>query len=375
MFKALGVSLLLSTAVVVGAQAAQPLLPAPLAPEQIIYRHWPKQFVQWIGPELPYTMIELYVDPGAAATPLYEVVLTERTTGKRVHYTNQQPMLDVDKRSGGEAYLTQIQLDTPAKVGSGATYLLRFNDHTGQPVSWQFMQGSDMSERGGGISPAGTETRVLVYRTQSAVAGEGTALKIGKTVSAADVWSEISQPPYFIAYHGAASENVNIAVFASAGTQWTTVSAPKALVIGAEWKLKSQDGLESTLRVRALTGSHATILSNDDHFPDRTVTVDADFTNGVWSISKMRYAAGSEDANQGMTISFSPGTNAAGAQVKFEVTVGRKTRIASGTVQGDPAQPRMGWSFKDPEWLRGKTAWVNSAVVNQKPAASETAAK
>ena len=46
-------------------------------------------------------MIELYVDPGSGATPLYEAVLTERATGKRVHYANQQQMVDIDKRSGG----------------------------------------------------------------------------------------------------------------------------------------------------------------------------------------------------------------------------------------------------------------------------------
>jgi hypothetical protein len=33
---------------------------------------------------------------------------------------------------------------------------------------------------------------VLLYRTQSAVAGEGTALKIGNAVSVADVWTEIT---------------------------------------------------------------------------------------------------------------------------------------------------------------------------------------
>ena len=89
-----------------------------MAPEQIIYRHWPEQFVQWIGPELPYTMIELYVDPTGGATPLYEAVLTERATGKRVHYSNQQQMVDIDKRSGADAYLTNMQLDRSTNAGT-----------------------------------------------------------------------------------------------------------------------------------------------------------------------------------------------------------------------------------------------------------------
>ena len=302
-------------------------------------------------------------------------VPTERATGKRVHYTNQQQMVDIDKRSGADAYLTNMQLDRPANTGTGATYLLRFVDHAGQPVSWQWIQGSDMSERGGGSSPAGLQPPVLMYRARSAVAGEGTALKIGNTVSAADLWTEISQPPYFVAYHGASSENVDFAVFAGAAQQWTTISGPKTLAAGAEWKLKSQDGLGCSLRVQAMNGDHATILETDDHLPGRTIAMEATWTNGAWSIEKMHYSAVGADANQGLTISFAPGATAGGAQSKFEVIVGRKTRIASGTVHGDPAQPRVGWEFKDPDWLRGKTAWVNSSVVNPGPAGAETASK
>jgi hypothetical protein len=363
MFKAFTTSLLLGSALTMYAQ-----LPAPMAPQQIVYRHWPEQFIQWIGPELPYTMIELYVDPGAGATPLYDVVLTERSSGKRVHYTNQQQMVDMVKRSGANAYLTSMQFDRPANAGKDATYLLRFVDHAGQPVSWQFVQGSDISERGGGSSPAGIEPPVLVYRERSAVAGEGSALKIGNTVSVADVWTEISQPPYFVAYHGALSENVDIAVFAAAPQQWTTIGAPKTLSVGAEWKLKAQDGLGCTLRVQAVNGDHATVLESDDHFPGRTVAIDAALASGAWSIEKMHYAAVGEDANQGLTISFAPGS-------KFEIMAGRKTRIASGTVHGDTEQKRVGWEFKDPQWLKGKTAWVNSAEMNDKPAAPETASR
>jgi hypothetical protein len=379
MSKAVTTFLLLCSAVSLFAQSGESPLPPPIAPEQIVYRHWPEQFIQWIGPELPYTMIELYIDPGAGATPVYDAVLTERTTGKRIHYANQQQMVDIDKRSGAEAYLTTMQLDRPANAGKDATYLLRFVDHAGEPVSWQFIQGSDISERGGGSSPAGIDPPVLMYRERSAVAGEGAAVKIGNKVSVADVWTEISQPPYFVAYHGAVSENVDIAVFAGAGQQWATVSAPKSLSVGAEWKLKAQDGLGCTLHVQALDGDRATIVDSDDHLPGRTVTMEALWNTGAWSIEKLHYTAAgadaSKDANQGLTISFAPGANATGAPSKFEVTAGKKTRIASGVVHGDPAQPRVGWEFKDPQWLRGKTAWVNSAVVTQKPATAETASK
>ena len=126
MLKVICLSLLMSTAVALPAQTAASLLPPPMAAVQIAFRHWPEQFVQWVSPPLPYTMIELYVDASSGATPLYEVVLTERASGKRIHYANQPQMVELDKRLGGEAYLATIQLDRPASAVTGATYLLRF---------------------------------------------------------------------------------------------------------------------------------------------------------------------------------------------------------------------------------------------------------
>jgi hypothetical protein len=70
-----------------------------------------------------------------------------------------------------------------------------------------------------------------------------------------------------------------------------------------------------------------------------------------------------------------PGRFTRAGEQKQVVIAGRKTRIASGTVHGDPTQSRVGWEFKDPDWLRGKTAWMGSAVVSPRGAATETAAK
>src|SRR5271156_5329836 len=106
MSKAITAFLLLSTACPAFAQT----VPPPTVPQQIVYHHWPEQFVQWIGPELPYSMIVLYVDANASGGPLYQVMLSERATGKRILYTNRQ-------RPGDEAYVTDIQLDRPANPG------------------------------------------------------------------------------------------------------------------------------------------------------------------------------------------------------------------------------------------------------------------
>ena len=354
MIKKLSSYLFIGAALSVGSQAADAVLPAPVPAPQIIYRHWPEQFVQWVGPELPYSMIELYVDPSIGKQPLYDAVLTERATGKRIHYSDQPFMVEINKRMGAEAYLTKMQLDRPANAGTDANYLLRFTDHAGQPVLWQFVQGSDVSERGGGLSPAGVQPPVLMYREQSAVAGQGTALKIGNVVSAADVWKEIAQPPYFVPYHGALTENLEIAVFADGSDQWTAVESPSKLEKGAKWKLKAQDGRDVTLTVTAVGGDTAAFSEEDQRLAGQKVTFEARLANGIWSTKKVHFAPAGANAGKGLTVAFAPGVGSETGPAKFEVFSGAKTRIASGSVSIDAKNGHAAWQFKDPEWLKGK---------------------
>ena len=320
-------------------------VPAPSPVSQILYRHWPEQFMQWVGAEVPYSMIELYVDP--AAGPLYDIVLTERATGKRVHYSDKPWMVDLDKRMGYESYATKLQFDRPRNGGADSTYLLRFTDRNGAPVSWQFVQQSDVSDRGGGLSPAGIHPPVLMYRERSAVAGQGTALQVGKTVSVADVWTEIAAPPFFVPYRGAYTENLEIATFTDDGSAWTTQKAPSDLAAGAEWTLKSADGHLCTLKVLSVKGDAVTLAQTDDQTRAQ-VTIEARFANGVWTNRKIHFLPQGASSTKGITVAFNESNSDNG---KFEVLSG-KTRIASGWVEGKQSQ--RAWQFKDPEWLRSK---------------------
>jgi hypothetical protein len=53
----------------------------------VYYRYWPEQIVQWVGPELPFSMIVLSVDD-RSKQPIYDVQLIPRIAGRPVHYTN-----------------------------------------------------------------------------------------------------------------------------------------------------------------------------------------------------------------------------------------------------------------------------------------------
>ena len=109
MFKAVTASVLLCAAFSFYAQTAQ--LPPLIAPEQIVLPPLAGAIRSMDRPGAALYDDWVYVNPAGGATPLYEAVLTERATGKRVHYANQQQMVDIDKRSSDGAYLTRMQLD------------------------------------------------------------------------------------------------------------------------------------------------------------------------------------------------------------------------------------------------------------------------
>jgi|GEM_PF-1686488 len=348
----IGLYLLAGSALMMQAQTPGSSIPAPVPTGQVIYRHWPEQFMQWVGPELPYSMIELYVDSISAPQPIYDAVLTERASGKRIHYSPQPWLVQLNKSTGSDAYLSAMQLDRPANPGANTSYTLRFSEHDGKPVLWQFVQGSDITELGGGVSPAGVQPPVIMYRERSAVAGQGTALKIGNVVSAADVWKEIAQPPYFVPYRGALTANLEIAVFAGEGEQWITLAAPSKLESGAAWKLKTAEGHERTLTVVAVNGDTVTVKEEDAQLAGESVTFDAQLAGSHWSVKKFHYAPTGNSTSKGLTLAFTTGTTDAG-QSKFELFSGTKTRLASGIVSVD-SQDKTAWQFRTPEWLKSK---------------------
>ena len=346
------------------ASAAAPLLPAA----GLVYRYWPMQLVQFVGAELPYSMIVLDVDDRGKA-PVYDVALTERATGKQIHYVNQPELLAEDKARGGDAYLVRMQFDAPAAPAKEAQYLLRFNNEKEQPVLWQFVQGTDISEQGSGLSPIEAPIPIFMYREQGALAGEGTALKIGAITSTADVWKEYAQPPYFVPYHGAISAGVHLLTMAPVSSSWTV--AQPAVTDGATWTLRSALGTELT--AHAMGGKSAGAVKFDDVRHGTTMTVDAQQAGSGWTTSRVRFGPTGGKLEHTVSMSFSPAL-APGATSQFDLLVGKKTKLAAGTVEtsaGDGGSVTEKWLVSAPDWAKGKAATASAAV---QPATATAAA-
>ncbi len=292
---------------------------------------------------------------------MYDVVLTDRSTGKRVHYSNQQQQVDIDKLSG-DAYLTKIQLTNPEQDNAGATWNLTFTTQDGKPVIWRFIQGSDVTGQGSGLTPMpDTPMPLFMYREQGAVAGQGTALQVGTQVSEADVWKEISHPPFFVAYHGARAVGLDVAMLQPGMIRWKVESAPAAVSPGAVWKLTSSDGKHCTLTVKKANGNGFTIVAADEHTPGRKMWIEAQQTAKGWLIQRVRFAPEEQSDDHGFALTFEPGLpagdQALSSPVKFEMQAGKKTKIGGGTLtpQGGAANPQWLLEVKTPDWARTKS--------------------
>ena len=325
--------------IALGAQTAPSAPTLPLA--GVYYRYWPEQIVQWVGPELPYSMIVLNIDD-RTKQPIYDVQLIPRAEGKPVRYTNSAQELAIDQASGFDVHQVAMQFDGPSDPEKGAQYMLRFNTEKGTPVVWQFVLGTDVSEQGSGLSPVPAPIPILMYREQGGLAGEGTALQIGGVTSTADVWKEIAQPPYFVPYRGALSTSVHLLTFAP---------------VDSTWKSDAQSLTDTKGRSLALTTT-----ADGATMTDKALSVSASYALASGSVTRVTFAPSGVKGTHTVTLQFSPAL-APSTQSSFDVVVGKKIKIAAGSVQAG-AGPAVteSWSFTSPDALKNLTAKATATL-------------
>ena len=337
--KALSAIALALLPVALSAQTAPSAPTLPLA--GVYYRYWPEQIVQWVGPELPYSMIVLDIDD-RSKQPIYDVQLIPRGEGRPVRYTNSAQELAIDQASGFDAHQVAMQFDGPSDPEKGAQYMLRFNTDKGTPVVWQFVLGTDVTEQGSGLSPVPAPIPILMYREQGGLAGEGSALQVGGVTSTADVWKEIAQPPYFVPYHGALSTNVHILTFAPVDTAWKSDAQSLTDASGCSLSLTtSADGVTMT---------------------DKALAVSASYTLASGSVTRVTFAPLGVKGSHTISLQFSPAL-APGTQSGFDVIIGKKTKIAAGSVQASSGTSvTESWSFTSPDALKNLTAKATASL-------------
>lgn len=346
--------------------SAAPLLPAqtapatpiapPMLPFVVTYRYWPVQFVQWVGNELPYSMIELDVDPTNSKHPLLYVTLTDRATGKRIHYTDNDGLIASATAMGEEAHKTAIAYDPADNDSNGSISSVRFTMADGKPLQWRFVQGTDMSEQGRGLTPfPGTKVPIFACRELGAVAGEGTALQIGDVTSAAAVWTEISQPPYFIGYRGAETEGAHLLVFSPGKQNWKVASSPSQLTPGASWELDEEHGNHRSIRIDKIDGPHLVLTCTERYAPGVVTSLDVTRSGDLWSLDRVRFAPLRDGEKHFLTLELSAPLTPATDNTNFSLVAGKKNVIGTGSLaaSSQAGDRDLDLSFTDPKWLNG----------------------
>lgn len=339
-------------------QAQSAAVPFPLLPLIAEYEYVPHYFMQWLNDHPQYAMIEGSVSDGKQ--PVYSLVLTEKASRRRVTYSNLEEKVKGLTGAGQEARLTKIEYHATSKFGQPPAHEFSFTDERGQAIRWRFTLAAPASERGAGLTPQeGGAGWLLIYRDLGSTAGEGTVVQIGNKVCEAEAWTEISAPPYFVAYRGVYAEGMGLSVLPVGQENWRVTSSPKELGEGAQWTLTDERGRTRQWRIAARRGDELTINEVGSPYATRSLLVRQ--TSGGLALRSMTLTS----AQNTMRLSFTPDLDLAAAAPiasAFQVDQNGHNKIVQGSVSGERkgGTVQLRWQPKTPDWA--KTRVLNTTL-------------
>lgn len=331
------------------AQAQSLSVPFPLLPLIAEYEFVPHYFMQWLNDHPQYAMIEAALTD--SNPPIYNLILTEKSSRRRVNYCNSEAKVKGLTSGGQEARLTKIEYRATSKFGQPPAHEFSFTDERGQAIRWRFTLAAPASERGAGLTPQAEGTGwLLIYRDLGSAAGEGTAVQIGNKVCEAEAWTEISAPPYFVAYRGVYAEGMGLGVLPLGQENWRVTAAPKELTEGAQWALADERGRTRQWRIAARRGQELTI--NEVGSPYSTRSLVARQTAQGLALRSVTV----NHAQNALRLSFTPDLDLTAAAVSsaFQVDLNGHNKIAHGSVSGERKGGvlQLRWQPKAPDWAK-----------------------
>jgi hypothetical protein len=334
-----------------GAPAKGSRSPFPAPPLIVRYEYAPRYFVQWLNDHPQYTRIEAAGEDGEPAA--FTLILTEKDSGRRVNYCDSKERAQALAQAGQEARPTKISYRATNNFDQAPSHEFSFTDERGQAVRWRFPLAAPVSERGAGLTPqeGGAGLR-LIYREMGTAAGEGASVQIGDKVCEAEPWTEISAPPYFVAYRGAYSEGVGVGALLPGLESWRVTESPEDwLKEGAQWTFADDRGRIRRLRLAAKRGDELTIQETGGSMALQARQTPAGFALRSITLSSRSKA---------MRVSFTPELDLAAnsaTPVDFQIDQNGHNKIAHGSlsVEKRGAAARLRWTFKSPDWAKSRT--------------------
>jgi hypothetical protein len=340
-------------------QETVPTIYLPIVPVLAEYEFAPQYFSQWIK-HPNYSLIEAISNKDGT---IWQIILTETETRKRVVYTNSKTQFEYLKKEGKEVYLTNIDFKKTQEAGEQPFFGFAFADKTGQPIFWRINYASTPSERGAGLTPLASAPGLrLDYRNLGTAVGEGTAIQIGSQVIEAELWKEISSPPYFVAYRGSVTLGKHIGTLLLGTEKWEVIKKPKKLEKGETWKLTDEKGRQRILQI-------------SDFYPDSQEIIVDEVNSGLSDASLIRLvihltpagfalrAFEIKSKTEDMRIKFEPElpihvSDSANFESTFTISQGKNKNVAGGKIIGSrekDSYTKLKWQFGSPDWSKAKT--------------------
>lgn len=333
-------------------------IPFPIIPVIAEYEYQPYFFAQWITNHPQYSRIEAILDNLEKAASV-QIVLIEKDGGKRVYYCASETQAKTLQAEGKEVYPTKIDFKTVQAAAGQPTYGFGFRDKRGQAILWRVVPATRPSERGAGLTPLASLSGLrLEYRDLGTAVGEGTAIQIGDKIIEAEPWTEISAPPYFVAYRGTVAVGRHSGNLLLGARKWQVVSRPDKLKEGAEWIFTDERGRRRIFRITVNNKDELTVSEITGQDTESTpISFVAHNTPQGFAMRSLQL----KNRGRQMQIAFSPELPLYPAvsgkiEVAFVISQGKIDKIANGTIIVERVDDklRLLWQMKSPDWAKSK---------------------
>ncbi len=327
-------------------------------PYVIDYEFFDHLYTQTLSRDAKYAEIEAYVKE-RGGKPLVTIRLIEKGSGNADIYT------DSPSDSNGTKTV-QIQYAPPKAYMPGGTANFAFPDLAGQAVRWRFVMAYPPSAQGSGLNELPGDTNLkLVYRNLGTLSDAGSAVELTGKVNEVQMWKEISQPPYFVAYRGTYTAGAHV-VQLQADPQKLKLSGFSALKPGAKFAVLTASGATRQLAVQG-TGDNLVIAQeSDEHGVSRELSFAADSQG--YSIRALKVTDGSHSS----TVTFTPAlrltaSSPDGPPSDFQIAVDKNRKLGNGSVHFSYTQEgaHLVWKTAAPAWAKGRTVVQNLTVSDQ----------
>ncbi|MGO9232215.1 MAG: hypothetical protein ACLQKA_23715 [Bryobacteraceae bacterium] len=320
------------------------------SPMVLDYSFFARYASQSIGDDDHYSRIEAYIGLGGKDGPT-RVVLTGKPAGKSVSYVSGSDAIDASASGTGPVIETPIAVNVPEALTQNTPIEIALRDQNGLPLRWRFVCAYPSSPDGSGLAPLpAVGGLMLQYRDLGTVAGPGSVVELGNRLSYAEVWREISSPPFFVPYRGYYGEGFHVARFLLQDHKWRIVGSVNSLAEGSHWEFVAPDNARRAFTVSQHGQTTVVSTGTEPHGAILSAVLDA--AAGPPCIRSLEAAQGSHR----MVVLFHPAlVLTAPTSVDFQVEVDKK-KVAQGslTVAEIDGGNDLIWRFKSPDWAKAR---------------------